>query len=149
MWVSSVSPSLTLQSCWKKKYSKFWSFYFSGFSVVSRRPRLQYYKCTCIIICWFWNYHGLAVIMHVLHVQTKLKLPITARTDICSKKKKKKSFLKNIYVSSNIVSFGNKLEHALRCINNIHSVISAFPHMLKNAFKWERERGTSTFPLAD
>ena len=53
--------------------------------------------------------------MHVLHVQTKLKLPITARTDIHVKKKKKKNcLLKNIYVSSNIGSFGDKLEHALR-----------------------------------
>ena len=34
----------------------------------------------------FWNYHGLAV-MHMLHVQTKLKLLITARIDICLKKK--------------------------------------------------------------
>ena len=55
-------------------------------------------------------------------VQTKFKLPITARTDICLKKN---CLLKNIYVSSYIGSFGNKLEHALQCNNNIHSVISA------------------------
>ena len=54
--------------------------------------------------------------MHVLHVQTKLKLPITARTDVhvYKKKTKKNCLLKNIYVSSNIGSFGNKLEHALQ-----------------------------------
>ena len=121
MWVSSVSPSPTLQSSWKKNVFKMLISLFLRLlccqlkAAVAILHMCMYNNLLILKLPWL-SRHARAT------VQTKFKLPITARTDICLKKK---SLLKNIYVSSNIGSFGKKLEHALQCINNIHSVISA------------------------
>ena len=79
----------------------------------------------------------------MLHVQTKLKLPITARTDICSKQKTKQTVCLKIFMFPRILA-------VLAISSNMHyGALTTFTQSfrprftthpkLRNAFKRERE----------